>query len=125
MSSVPLNYKYTKQHEWAKLENNGFSVGITAHAQEALGDVVFVELPRVGTIVEAGKSFGTIESVKAVSDLFAPISGEIIEVNNDLLQNPEKINRDPYGEGWLIKIAASNNQDFDKLLNVEQYSKLL
>src|SRR5574342_203967 len=108
MANIPGELRYTKEHEWAKLEGDKARVGITAFAQEQLGDVVFVELPKVGAKVTQRQSFGVVESVKAVSDLFAPISGEVVEVNTELPGAPETINRDPYGKGWMILIAPSS-----------------
>src|ERR1043165_9304257 len=104
MANVPAELKYTREHEWAKVEGDRARVGITAFAQEQLGDVVFVELPKVGAKVSALKTFGVVESVKAVSDLFAPLSGEVVEVNAELARKPEIVNADPYGQGWMIAI---------------------
>ena len=105
MANVPADLRYTKEHEWAKLEGDKARVGITAFAQEQLGDVVFVELPKVGTKVSAMKTFGVVESVKAVSDLFAPIAGAITARNEELDAHPELVNSDPYGEGWMVELA--------------------
>src|SRR6266511_3697024 len=104
MANVPADLRYTKEHEWARLEADRARIGITAFAQEQLGDVVFVELPKVGAKVTAMKTFGVVESVKAVSDLFAPLSGEVVEVNADVPKKPETVNSDPYGQGWMIVI---------------------
>src|ERR1700756_1051680 len=104
MANVPAELRYTKEHEWAKLEGDKARVGITAFAQDQLGDVVFVELPKVGAKVTAMKTFGVVESVKAVSDLFAPLSGEVVETNADLVKKPEVVNADPYGEGWMLVV---------------------
>jgi len=123
--NVPEELKYTKDHEWARLENDIVTVGITDYAQGELGDIVYLDLPEVGTRVEADATFGTIEAVKAVSDLFAPISGEVVEVNSNLEDKPEVVNDDPYGEGWMIKIKISNMEEIDNLLNEAQYKELI
>ncbi|MCA3748999.1 MAG: glycine cleavage system protein GcvH [Rubrobacter sp.] len=119
---MPQDLLYTRTHEWARIEGDTATVGITDHAQEELGDVVFVELPQVGSSVEAGEPFGTIESVKAVSDLYSPVSGEVVDVNNTLEESPEKVNEDPYGEGWLIRVRLSGEPD---LLSPEEYARRL
>jgi len=123
--SVPADLKYTKDHEWLRDEGALVAVGITDHAQEALGDVVFVDLPAVGTKVTAGASFGTVESVKAVSDLFAPVSGEVAAVNDALVKTPELVNKEPYGGAWMIKIKPSSKGEIAKLLSPADYEKLL
>jgi len=120
--SLPEDLKYTKSHEWVRLEDGTATVGITEHAQDELGDVVFVELPEAGTTFEAGDSFGAVESVKAVSDLYAPVGGEVVEVNEALDDAPEKINEDPYGEGWILKLRTSGEAD---LLSAADYQKVL
>ena len=125
MSNIPKDLKYTREHEWAKQEGDRVRVGITAYAQEQLGDVVFVELPKVGAKVSASKAFGVVESVKAVSDLFAPVSGEIVEANAELTQKPETVNADPYGKGWMILIKPSNKAEWDQLLTAQQYEAFL
>jgi glycine cleavage system H protein len=117
----PEGLKYSKEHEWVRSEGNRVVVGITDFAQDELGDVVFVELPEVGTVVEAGGTFGVIESVKAVSDLYAPVSGTIVEVNPQLADHPELVNESPYGEGWMIVIEASNPDELQQLLSAEAY----
>ncbi len=122
MAEIPQDLLYTRTHEWARIEGDTATVGITDHAQEELGDVVFVELPQVGSSVEAGEPFGTIESVKAVSDLYSPVSGEVVDVNNTLEESPEKVNEDPYGEGWLIRVRLSGEPD---LLSPEEYARRL
>ncbi len=122
----PENLKYTKEHEWIRVEDNQIGVvGITDYAQSELGDIVYVELPQIGKVVKQLESFGTIEAVKAVSDLFSPVSGEIIEVNEKLKDSPDLINKDPYGEGWIIKIKISDLKELDNLLSVEDYKKLI
>ena len=120
--SVPEELQYTRSHEWVRREGETATVGITDHAQDELGDVVFVELPEVGAAFDAGDSFGAVESVKAVSDLYAPVGGEVVEVNSTLEDAPEKINEDPYGEGWILKLRASGEGD---LLTAQEYEKLL
>jgi glycine cleavage system H protein len=125
MANVPSDLRYTKDHEWAKPEGQRYRVGITAYAQEQLGDVVFVELPKVGTKVTAKKAFGVVESVKAVSDLFAPLSGEIVEINGDLPNAPQTVNQDPYDKGWMIVIAPSKPDEWNELLTATQYEQFL
>ena len=120
--SVPGDLQYTKSHEWVRKENDTVTIGITDHAQEELGDVVFVELPDKGATIVAGDSFGTVESVKAVSDLYSPVGGEVVEVNSSLEDAPEKINDDPYGEGLIVKLRTSEEAD---LLSPEEYEKLV
>jgi glycine cleavage system H protein len=120
--SVPGDLQYTKTHEWMRREGDTATVGITDHAQDELGDVVFVELPEQGASFGAGDAFGTIESVKAVSDLYAPVGGEIVEVNSSLEDAPEKVNEDPYGEGWIIRLRVSGEGN---LLSAEEYEKVL
>src|SRR5713101_6039033 len=124
MSKVPVDLKYTREHEWAKVEGDRARIGITDFAQEQLGDVVFVELPKVGARVTAMQSFGVVESVKAVSDLFAPLSGEVVEVNGELPKKPETVNADPYGQGWMIVIRMSNPKEADGLMSAADYEKL-
>ena len=125
MANVPADLKYTQEHEWAKKEGERLRVGITAFAQSELGDVVFVELPKVGTKVSQRQSFGVVESVKAVSDLFAPVSGEVVEVNATLSKSPETVNQDPYGQGWMIVIKPSKAAEWDQLLTAAQYEELI
>lgn len=119
--SLPEDLKYAKTHEWARIEGDTATVGITDHAAEELGDVVYVEMPEVGTTFEAGESFGTVESVKAVSDLYAPVSGEVTEVNSTLEDSPEKVNEDTYGGGWIVKLKTSDSGD--NLLSADDYGK--
>jgi glycine cleavage system H protein len=125
MANVPKDLKYTREHEWAKQDGDRVRVGITAYAQEQLGDVVFVELPKVGAKVTASKNFGVVESVKAVSDLFAPVSGEVVEVNGELTQKPETVNQDPYGKGWMLVVKPSSKGEWDQLLTAQQYEELI
>ncbi|MBC99585.1 MAG: glycine cleavage system protein H [Halobacteriovoraceae bacterium] len=122
-SEIPNNLKYTKDHEWALIENDVVTVGITDFAQSQLGDVVFVELPEVGTELNRGDSFGVVESIKSVSDLYSPVSGEVIEKNDDLEASPENCNSTPY-ESWMVKIKLSNNDGMDELMSAEDYSPL-
>lgn len=123
MSNTPSELKYASSHEWARLEGDIVIVGITDHAQEALGDLVFVELPEVGDTVSAGDEAGVVESVKAASDIYAPVSGEVIEINPALEDTPELINSDPYGEGWMYKIRVSAVEELDDLLAAEEYDE--
>ena len=126
MSQVPEDLKYTKDHEWIRLETDGAClVGITDHAQESLGDVTFVELPSPGDSFDAEAVFGVVESVKAASDLYMPVSGKILEVNESLLDQPEKVNADPYGEGWMVRIHAEDSASLAQLLGHEQYREIL
>ena len=125
VSKVPEGLKYTKEHEWVKVEGNGGTVGITDYAQHALTDVVFVELPEIGKKTTQFKSFCTIESVKSVSDVFAPVSGEVSEVNEELSEHPEKVNNDPYGNGWIAKIKISNKSEINSLMDAAQYKTYL
>ena len=125
MATYPADLRYTREHEWAKLEGKRARVGITHFAQDQLGDVVFVELPKVGAKVTQMKAFGVVESVKAVSDLFAPLSGVVVEVNQELTQQPERVNRDPYGGGWLVVVELSNPGEADKLMSAAQYEEFL
>ncbi len=122
---IRKDLKYTKEHEWVKIEGEYAKVGITDYAQGELGDIVFVELPKIGTKLEQMKPFGTIEAVKAVSDLFAPLSGEVIEVNQRLEGEPNLINKDPYGDGWIIKLKPEKTSELNSLLSDEGYKKLL
>jgi len=117
----PENFRYTKEHEWVRIEGDQATVGITFHAQKELGDIVYVDLPKVGAHVEQSKPIGSVESVKAVSDIFAPLSGEVVEVNGTLIESPEKLNSDPHGEAWLIKIKLSTPQEADSLLSAADY----
>jgi len=117
--------RYTKEHEWVKLEKDMATMGITDYAQGELGDIVFVELPKLGTKVEQMKSFGVIEAVKAVSELFSPVTGEVVEVNAKLESEAGLINKDPYGEGWIIKVKVKDQSEVNKLLSAGDYKKLL
>lgn len=121
----PANLKYTKTHEWAKVDGNIVTLGITDHAQESLGDVVFVELPEEGATVSAGEAYGTVESVKAVSDIVAAVTGKVLEFNQNVLDTPDTLNSDPYGEGWLIKVVIDDLKALDALLSVAEYEAFL
>jgi len=121
----PSDLKYTKEHEWVRLDGETATVGITDHAQDSLGDVVYVELPEQDTAVTKGDAFGVVESVKAVSDLYAPLSGDVVEINEAAVDSPEVINEDPYGEGWMIKVAASDLGELDDLLGHDEYEKFV
>jgi glycine cleavage system H protein len=122
--AYPANYRYTNQHEWVDVKGDVATIGITDYAQHELGDVVFVELPKPGTKVTAGKSFGTVESVKAVSDIYAPVTGEVVEVNADLQNTPEKINSDPHG-AWLIKVRLANPAEVKSLMDAAAYEAFI
>ena len=122
---VPENLLYTKEHEWISKEDNAVKVGITDFAQSQLGDIIFLELPEVGDQIVAGESFGEIEAVKTVSELYAPINGTILEVNEDLEDSPENINKDCYGAGWIIKVSHGGDFESDDLLDHKAYSKLI
>ena len=123
--NIPENLKYTKEHEWVKIEGDTGIIGITEFAQKELGDIVFIEVETVGEALEIEESFGTIEAVKTVSDMFMPLTGEIIEFNETLESNPETVNQDPYGEGWIIKIKLSNPSEIDELLDSDTYKELI
>ncbi len=123
--NFPENVKYTADHEWIRVEGNFGWIGITDYAQGELGDIVYVEIPAVGAKIEKGKSFGTIEAVKAVSDLFAPIAGEVVEINAEMKDHPEVVNKDPYGEGWMVKIVITDPAQLDALLDVQAYKTLI
>ena len=123
--TFPENLKYTKDHEWVRVENGVGTVGVTEFAQSELGDVVFVELPKSGVTVAQGKSFGTIEAVKAVSDLFAPVSGSVVEVNAKIAASPEVVNKDPYGDGWMVKIRLTAPGEVAALIDAAAYRTLI
>jgi glycine cleavage system H protein len=125
MADNPKTLRYTKEHEWARRDGKAVVVGVTAHAQEALGDVVYVELPKVGDTVTSGSPFGVIESTKAVSELFAPISGKVTRVNSALSDEPSTINSDPYGAGWIVEIEPSDPAQLDGLMDANAYAELL
>jgi glycine cleavage system H protein len=121
MANIPDDLHYSKDHEWVRVEGNIAVVGITDYAQDSLGDVVYVELPKVGDDFAANESFGSVESVKAVSEVFSPVSGEIVGINETLADAPEKVNQDPYGEGWMIRVQMSNAGEVDSLLTAAEY----
>jgi glycine cleavage system H protein len=121
MSMYPEDFRYTKDHEWVKTEGDISTVGITDHAQSELGDIVYVELPKVGSKLEKGKTLGSVESVKAVSDIFAPVSGEVTEINESLAAAPEKLNADPHGAAWLVKVRMSDLDEIKQLLSARDY----
>ena len=121
MSNVPEGLYYSKDHEWLRVEGETGTVGITDHAQGSLGDVVYVELPKAGETFAAHDTFGSVESVKAVSELFLPVGGEVTEVNGSLSDEPEKVNTDPYGEGWMLRVKLSNRGEVDKLMSSAEY----
>jgi glycine cleavage system H protein len=123
--NIPDNIKYTKDHEWLKIEGNEAIIGITDFAQNELGDIVFIEVETEGETLDKEEAFGTIEAVKTVSDMFMPISGEVIEFNPKLEDKPELINQDPYGEGWIIKINITNTDEIDDLLSAEEYKEII
>jgi glycine cleavage system H protein len=123
MSDVPSELKFLSSHEWVMVEDGVATIGVSDHAQELLGDLVYVELPEVGTTVAAGDSVGVIESVKAASDTYAPISGEVVEINEDLEDSPERINADPYGDGWMYKLAIEDPEELENLLDSSAYSE--
>ena len=121
--TYPANFRYSDQHEWVLLDGSAATVGITDHAQHDLGDIVFLELPRVGDTVEAGKPCGTVESVKAVSEIYSPVSGKVTEVNSALIESPEWINQDPHGKAWMIKVSLGAPAPLDKLFTAAQYEE--
>jgi glycine cleavage system H protein len=125
MSNIPSDLKYAKSHEWLKPAGDGTAlVGITDHAQSALGDITFVQLPKVGTVLKAGDSFGVVESVKAASDIYAPVAGTVVEVNKALDANPEKVNHAPYTDAWMLKLKLANPADVNSLLSSDDYAKV-
>ncbi len=122
---APPGLKYSKEHEWVSTEDSLATIGITDHAQEQLGEIVYIELPSVGEKVSKDDPFGVVESVKAVSDIYAPVSGTVVEVNEDLAESPEVVNEDPYGDGWLIKVRVSDPTDLDDLMDNEEYEQMI
>ena len=123
--NFPVDLKYTKDHEWVKINGSEATVGITDFAQRELGDIVYVDVNTVGETVEKDAVFGTVEAVKTVSDLFMPLTGEVLEINKDIDSAPESVNQDPYGKGWMIKIKFTNSSQIDSLLGVDDYKKLI
>lgn len=125
MEKIPANLKYTKDHEWAKMEGNVATIGITHHAQDALGEVVFVELPAKGKVLNKGDTFGVVESIKAVSDLYSPLGGKVVDVNTALVNEPGNTNTDPYGKAWMIKLELTSAGDAAELMPADDYKKLV
>ena len=125
MSDLPNHLKYTKEHEWLEIDGDTATIGITDHAQAALGDLVFVELPEVGASVSAGDDFAVVESVKAASEVYTPVSGEVLEVNDDLTDQPEAINEHPYTDGWIARVKLSDKSELDETMDAEEYGKYL
>ncbi|MGB7210640.1 MAG: glycine cleavage system protein GcvH [Pyrinomonadaceae bacterium] len=125
MSNIPENLRYSKDHEWVLVDGDVASIGITDYAQHSLGDVVYIDMPRVGDKLASHESFGSVESVKAVSEIFTPVAGEIVEVNDGLNDTPEKVNNDPYGEAWFIKVKMDNPGEADAMLSGEEYEEYL
>ena len=123
--NIPSELKYTKDHEWVRLEGDVAVIGITDFAQSELGDIVYVEVETVGDVVEKESVFGTVEAVKTVSDLFMPLSGEVLELNEKIDSNPELVNKDPYGEGWMVKVRPTDKSQLDELLSADQYRSLV
>jgi glycine cleavage system H protein len=122
---IPQGLKYSKEHEWVATEDSVATVGITDHAQDQLGEIVFIELPAVGDKISKDDPFGVVESVKAVSDIYAPVTGTVIEINEDLPESPETVNEDPYGDGWLIKVKITDMSDLEDLMDADEYTELL
>ena len=123
--AVPSEFKYSKEHEWVKVEGNTATIGITEYAQGELGDIVFVELPDVDDEINEGDTFGSVESVKTVSELYAPVSGKIVEINDELEDSPEFVNESPYEKAWMVKVELSDESQLDELLSAEQYSEMI
>ena len=123
--SLPQDLKYTKEHEWIKIDGENVTIGITDHAQGELGDIIFIEFPDVDQKIEKDDPFGTIEAVKTVADLFAPVSGTVTEINESLEDSPETVNEDAFGEGWIVKVSVSDAGELDELLTVDQYAELI
>ncbi|MEF2096247.1 glycine cleavage system protein GcvH [Bacillus sp. CFBP9009] len=125
MTTTPKELRYTKEHEWVKTEDGTVRIGITAFAQSELGDIVFVELPEIGDELKANEPFGSVESVKTVSELYAPISGKVVEVNEDLSDNPEYVNESPYEKAWMVVLEPSDSSDIENLMSAEEYESLI
>jgi glycine cleavage system H protein len=121
----PENFRYSKEHEWVRAEGDTATIGITDHAQQELGDIVYVDLPKAGSKVEQGKVMGTVESVKAVSEIYSPVSGEVLEINPLLADAPEKLNEDPHGEAWLVKVRLQGPAQFEQLMNAAEYQTFI
>ncbi len=125
MSMYPEDFRYTKEHEWVKADGDTATVGITDHAQKELGDIVYVDLPKIGAVIQQGKSLGSVESVKAVSDIYSPVSGEVIAINEALATAPEKLNEDPHGGAWLVKLRMSAPAEVQNLLSASDYQSYI
>jgi glycine cleavage system H protein len=125
MANIPENLRYSKDHEWVLVDGDTATIGITDYAQQSLGDVVYIDMPRVGDSFDTHESFGSVESVKAVSEIFTPLAGEIVEVNDGLNDTPESVNSDPYGAGWMIKIRMKNSGEADRMMSSEEYEEYL
>jgi glycine cleavage system H protein len=123
MMNYPADFRYTKEHEWVKVDGNIATIGITDHAQHELGDIVYVDLPKPGANAEAGTTFGSVESVKAVSDIYSPVTGEIVEINETLASAPEKLNADPHGQAWLIKVRMTGQDEIKQLMTASEYQE--
>ena len=123
--AIPKDLKYSREHEWVRLEGDAAVIGITDHAQEALGEIVYLELPAKGEKISKEDAFGVVESTKAVSDIYAPISGPILEVNSELITTPERINKDPYEDGWLLKVTIADQKEIDELMDAKEYAEFL
>ncbi|MBN4080899.1 glycine cleavage system protein GcvH [Caldithrix abyssi] len=123
--SLPQDFKYTKEHEWIKVDGDTATIGITDHAQGELGDIIFIEFPDVDQNIEKNDPFGTIEAVKTVADLFAPINGTVVEINESLEKSPQTVNEDAFGDGWIVKVSISDAGELDELLSAEQYAELI
>ncbi len=123
--NIPENLRYSKDHEWVLIEGNIATIGITDYAQQSLGDIVYVELPRVGEVFNAHDPCGSVESVKAVSEVFTPVSGEVIEINQELNESPEVVNKDPYGQAWMVKLKISDSTELDSLMTASEYEEYL
>jgi glycine cleavage system H protein len=121
----PDNLRYTKEHEWVHVEGENATIGITHHAQQELGDIVYVDLPKAGTHIEQGKTLGTVESVKAVSDIYSPVTGEVVEINPALADSPEKLNQDPHGEAWLVKVRLAGPAPLEQLMTAAEYQSYI
>ena len=121
----PGDLKYSKEHEWVRLEGDVAVIGITEFAQDELGDIVYVEQPKIGDKVSQNEQFGVVESVKTVSDLYSPVSGEVVEINDEVSSSPENLNKDPYGAGWIIKVKTANSSDLDSLLSADEYKTMV
>ena len=121
----PENLRYSKQHEWVRVEGDNATIGITDHAQQQLGDIVYVDLPKIGTRVEQGNALGTVESVKAVSEIYSPVTGEVVEINPALADSPEKLNEDPHGEAWLVKVKLAGQPALDQLMTAADYESYI